>query len=302
MTGFGLARGRMPIGATTANANAEGDAPEIEVTVRTVNHRYLKATIRLPDVFLPFERELEALIRNEIKRGALVCAIRVRGSGVLGPVSIDLARARQLGAQLKTLAADLALTPPTIDAVAALPGVVVTDVSAVADDDATLEFLKRLVGQALTALQEMRLHEGHALATDIGGRLQTIHRLAEQTENRSPVVVKDYQQRLVDRIRELLTTAPAHPDELDLSREVAMFADRSDITEEITRLKHHIRQFDQAMRKVGEAGRRLDFIAQEMLREANTIASKCNDAEIGGWVIEMKAEIDKIKEQVQNIE
>ncbi|MGE3854952.1 MAG: YicC/YloC family endoribonuclease [Planctomycetota bacterium] len=298
MTGFGMARGvLMGVAGTDDNT-----APELEVSIRTVNHRYFKSTIRLPDLLLPFEREVEQELRAGLRRGAIVCAIRVHSGSAEGAPQLDVARARELARQLLQLAAELTLHPPDLATIATLPGVVTTSGAADLDDDVARESLVALVKSAVESNQQMRRVEGVALAEDMAARLKLVADWSREVGERSPQVTAEYRQKLHERINELLKDGPGRVTEADLAREVAMFADRADITEEVTRMLHHVSQFEAALRKSSEVGRQLDFMAQEMLREANTMGSKCNDAAISSMVIAMKAEIEKIKEQVQNIE
>ena len=298
MTGFGMARGLLG-GVPGADDNT---SPELEVTIRTVNHRYYKSTIRLPDLLQRFEREVENELRAGLRRGAIVCSIRVRSGSAEGAPRLDMARAREIAQQLQRLAIELTLHPPDLAPIASLPGVVTTAGGPDLDDDAASASVVSLVKQAVAANRQMRLQEGIAMATDMADRLANIGEFTKQVGERSPVVTREYQQKLHDRINELMKDGPARVAETDLAREVALFADRADITEEVTRMSHHLTQFEAALRQSKEVGRQLDFIAQEMLREANTMGSKCNDAAISSTVIAMKAEIEKIKEQVQNIE
>jgi uncharacterized protein (TIGR00255 family) len=166
----------------------------------------------------------------------------------------------------------------------------------------TLEGLMSLIAEALGRLIEMRQREGEALADELRGQCDVIETNLVAVEARAPQVVANYRDRLTQRVNELTAAAQISIDAEHLAREVAIFAERSDITEELTRLRGHIAQFRQALGATGAVGRKLDFIAQEMLREGNTTAAKCNDADIANAVVDIKSAIDRIKEQVQNIE
>jgi uncharacterized protein (TIGR00255 family) len=148
----------------------------------------------------------------------------------------------------------------------------------------------------------MRGREGDSLKKDLDARVQKVAGLAKQVEGRAPQVVAEYRDKLKARIERLLSDTGVSLEPEALVREVAFFADKCDVTEETTRLEHHCEQFLQVIAGKGEAGRRLDFIAQEMLRETNTIASKANDAQLAAITVEMKSEIERVKEQVQNLE
>mgnify|MGYP000026491810 CR=1 FL=1 len=150
--------------------------------------------------------------------------------------------------------------------------------------------------------ENRRAREGAALFSDLMRHLSGMNEHLDRIEERAPLVADEYHRRLQARVRELLNKAELKVDQVDLIREVAVFAERADISEEVQRLRHHLRQFEQCCRDEDHAGRKLDFITQEMLREANTIASKSNDAVIAGHVVDVKGAIDRLKEQVQNVE
>jgi len=164
------------------------------------------------------------------------------------------------------------------------------------------EVVLKISQEAIDKLKQMRATEGEFLEADLKKRCGAIEQGLERVRARSAAVVQEYAKRLKKRVNELLAHAELKLDEEVLAREVAIFADRSDISEEIARLDSHLQQFAQSCQANGQAGRRLDFIGQEMLREANTIASKASDTKITRWVVDIKCQIDRIKEQVQNVE
>ena len=166
----------------------------------------------------------------------------------------------------------------------------------------TRQGLMSVIAQAVDQVAAMRRQEGQVIRKDLEGHCNVIERCADRIKKRSPQVVVDYQQRLQARVEELTREAKVHIDAEHLAREVALFAERSDVAEELSRLGGHVEQFRQAMDSKEPAGRKLEFIAQEMLREANTLASKANDARIAQAVVEIKTAVDRIKEQVQNVE
>jgi uncharacterized protein (TIGR00255 family) len=159
-----------------------------------------------------------------------------------------------------------------------------------------------LLEEALEEMREMRLKEGQSLAEDMLGQCEVIRRCLDLIRRRKDTVIGEYHEKLQRRANELLSGGALRIDAELLAREVAVFADRCDISEELTRLESHIQQFEMQCRSEGSAGRRMEFISQEMLREANTIASKASDADISHAVIEIKCAIERIKEQVQNVE
>jgi uncharacterized protein (TIGR00255 family) len=204
--------------------------------------------------------------------------------------------------RLKKLAAELGAKPPELADVLAMPGVVLEEAEKLEIDESMKQALFSALDAALAGLGVMRQKEGAALAADIGARVRDVAEYGKQAGGRAPQVAKEYRDKLKARIDKLMAESGLQLAEADLAREVALFADRCDITEEVTRLEHHCGQFLDIMAGKGEVGRRLDFVAQEMLRETNTIASKANDAELATIAVAMKSEIEKIKEQVQNLE
>ena len=294
MTGFGAASGEL-------------DGSRYTVEIRSVNGKFYKSTLRLPDELLPLEAEVDQWVSKRLGRGSITVAVRfVPAPGALA-ATVDRAVVATYLEQLDAAIPASMRDRCTIDAspLLALPGVLVQG-GGVEDRmlDAARTVLGGLVGEACDRLIEMRRREGASLAIqlrelggELGGRLE---RIAE----RAPEVVVGYRERLRARIEVLLAESGAALREEDLLREVAIYADRSDIAEEVIRLRGHLEQFEQVLTPAdgSPAGRVLDFLAQEMLREANTIASKSSDAAITREVVEVKGPIDRIKEQAQNVE
>jgi len=281
----------------------EIDGVSYAVEIRSVNNRYFKPSLRVPESVSFLEQEIESLLRQSIYRGAVNYMLRFKNvsgepmydvdAGAMKSY-IDKLNGIQCGSavQCRINLADLLM----------LPGVIKPQ----EPDMEKAEYLKRAVfdvtKEALEQLKKMRALEGKSLADDLKQQCGRIRILLEEIKNRSKVVVTEYQVRLASRVRDLLSAVRLELDKDILAREVALFADRSDISEETIRLSSHIEQF-LANCETGEfAGRKLDFISQEMLREANTIASKASDSKICLNVVEIKTCIERIKEQVQNIE
>jgi len=289
MTGFGSAAGQV-----------EGVSYVVEV--RSVNNRYLKISCKLPDFLAAAESEIEALVRHRVQRGTLMLSVQTRlpedraagrvNTAVLGNYLDQLRMIDVEGNPM--LRVDLAalMQLPGVCEPPSLEGLVET----------TRDGLLALVAQAIDDLAKMRRKEGDNLKADLLGNCDEIERNLAAIAVAAPKVVVDYHDRLAFRVAELTRAGNVNIDEDLLAREVAIFADRCDIAEEITRLRAHVEQFRQSVDSPEPAGRKLDFIAQEMLREANTIASKANSAEIGRHVVDIKTAIDRIKEQVQNVE
>ncbi|MCY2930432.1 MAG: YicC family protein [Planctomycetota bacterium] len=289
MTGFGAAAGQV-------------DGVEYAVEIRSVNNRYYKSSIKLPEDLAGVEPEVERLVRESVSRGSVTVSVRMRlgdeqAAGEINVVALNkyLDQLRMVETEANpTLRIDLA-------SLLLLPGV--CNAPAVSDiAERTTDGLLALVKKAIAALMTMRQKEGQALAKDLHANCDVIGAQLVIVKRRSPNVVAEYQLRLAARVQELTRAGQVEIDQSMLAREVAIFAERSDINEEISRLTGHVEQFRLAVDGGEPAGRKLDFIAQEMLREANTIASKANDGEIARAAVEMKTAIDRIKEQVQNAE
>ena len=284
------------------SADAEADDARYSVELRSVNNRYLKIGLRMPEGLSALEPQIERRLRERLGRGTVTVTVRMKLPDAAAAHSVNVAALSSYLDQLRlleieanpTLRVDLA-------ALMALPGVCEPP-----SPDELVEQtgprLMELLDEAIDALLEMRRREGETVGKDLRENCQIIlARLADVAE-RAPTVVQDYFQRLVARVEELTKSASLRLDEETLAREVALFAERSDVAEELSRLRGHVEQFTQAMDSPEPAGRKLDFIAQEMLREANTIASKANDGQMVRAVVEIKTAIDRIKEQVQNVE
>lgn len=289
MTGFGSASGAV-------------DGVEYSVEIRSVNNRYFKPVIKLPDSWSAAEADIEKILRNRVSRGTVVLSLRMRVPEEQAAYQVNGRTLNSYVDQLRSLETE---ANPTIRIDLAglleLPGVLepppMEEIVA-----RTRDGVMNLIDQAIEGLLDMRQKEGQALKDDLLGHCNAVGDALDQIAQRSPGVVGEYYERLRQRVEQLTREAKLTLDEETLSREVALFADRSDISEEVSRLRTHLEQFAQACDSSEPAGRKMDFIAQEMLREANTIASKSNDSQIGRLVVEIKSGIDRIKEQVQNVE
>ena len=299
MTGFG-------------DASEQAGGVHYSAEVRSLNNRYFKASIRLPDSIAGLEAELETLLRHRLNRGSITLTIRMRTAEGASTHRVNDAALLNYLTHLETIHTKIgggknanAEKSVHIDltALLALPGVLVPE-----DEQALLErarpVVMKLTSQACDRLSAMRATEGRAIADDLLKHRKFILERLGGVVQRAPQVVEEYHQRLRTRINELIARAELKVNESDLVREVAIFAERSDVAEEVVRLTGHLDQFDRIIAAAeGEpAGRTLDFLAQELLREANTIASKSNDAAIARAIVEVKGAIDRIKEQVQNVE
>lgn len=289
MTGFGRASANHALGAVT-------------IEVKSVNNRFLKVSLRLPDAFAELESELESQIRGSLARGSVYASIGFDRGRPDVTYSLNEPLLREWLPKLKALAKQQGSREPELADLLAMDGAVLEQAEPLQPDESLWAVVKETLGAALKGLKEMRAREGESLRRDLDARVRNVAQLARRVETRAPQLVQEYRQKLKQRIEKLLADSGVAADEAALAREVAYFADRCDITEETTRLEHHCAQFLKGIAADGEVGRKLDFVAQEMLRETNTIASKANDAELASIAVEMKSEIEKIKEQVQNLE
>ncbi len=288
MTGFGRRQGSWQDGSVT-------------VEIRSVNHRFLDVACRLPRSLNHLEETFKKAVQQRCTRGRIDLTVSVQGGrGKAGTVSLDQSLAKQYHQTLRTLKRSLKLSG-SID-LALIAGL--RDVVSVSDqppeDPKLAKLVERLAAESLDDLAGMRSREGATLAKDMLVRLQTIgdHRL--RIGARAPLLAQDAFDRMKARVEKLL--GEAVPDLPRLNQELAIFADRIDITEELVRLDSHMVQFGQTLERSEPVGKTLDFLLQEISREVNTIGSKANDAEITRHVVQMKTELERIREQVQNIE
>lgn len=290
MTGFG-------------RAEWKDECWHITAEVRSVNQRGLKVSFRTPDALRSCEMELEGVIKQKVVRGHLFCVIRCDPSEAAADMIVDRERLRLYLSVIDSLKENLG-TASEIDPTALLnlPGVVKREPL---DEQAVEPILPRIeetLGRALDDLLDFRRREGGHLAEEFVRILEAIAVRVDAVAGRAPVVVEEYRQKLAARIQKILAGQGLELKADDLCREVAFFADRSDITEEIARLRSHIVKFRDALGAGDAVGRKLEFMTQEMLREANTMCSKSNDSELVHTAVEIKSEIDRLREQVLNVE
>lgn len=271
--------------------------------MRSVNHRFLEISLRLPGMLSPLEGEFKKRIGERFSRGRIEATLRVNGEANAeneGRLTLNLPLIRNYHALLVQMKGELRLEDEITLAMMAGFRDAFVPAETVQDPVSLWEGLSPVLDEAIRTLTEMREKEGEILGHDLAARLDAISCCLEGIARRAPHVVLDYQKRLTDRIREL--TEGVAIDETRLLQEVAIMAERSDITEEVVRFRSHIGQFKDLLAGVDAAGRKIDFLIQEMGREINTIGSKSGDAEISRSVIEIKSELAKLREQVQNIE
>jgi uncharacterized protein (TIGR00255 family) len=273
------------------------------VEIKAVNHRYNEIVIRMPKNLGPLEDKIRRSISKTLVRGRIDVFITMDEYGEKKrSIRVDKELAMAYHKSLRDLA-ELFSTSVTenMDRIANYPDVI--KVEEVTEDVLILwPKLANAVDVAVNNLMSMRLAEGLSMKLDLVSRIDKISSYLLTVEERAPQVVVEYREKIIGRMRELLLTIGAEPDEGRLLQEVAIFADRTSITEELVRLKSHIGQIGVAFNADDAVGRKLDFIVQEINRETNTIASKANDFTIANIMVEIKSEIEKVREQVQNIE
>ena len=271
--------------------------------IRSVNHRYSDITIKMPRRYSFAEEALKALVKGVARRGKIELSIMVENLTENDTnIKLNMLAARQYYDNLKELQENFSLTGDiSLSMLASMPDVLKA-IPDVEDQEEIIAALSVPVKGAAEALDAMRIVEGNKLSEDIIARGKLIRDLVTKIDKRAPEVSKVYMAKLRDRISELLNGQIAVPEDRILL-EAAVFADKSNITEELVRLDSHIIQLENIITKSTQPdGKKLDFLVQEMNREANTIGSKANDLEITSLVLEIKSEVEKIREQVQNIE
>ena len=273
------------------------------VEIKAVNNRYLKTIIKFPEGSAFLEDDIDKELRRHLSRGTINYVLRLKAVADRALFEIDDGALRSVVTKLNAISTS-AGAKGSIDLASLLnlPGMVQPVLPDEEQSARIKEFVLRLTARALDKLERMREAEGVFLEADLKKHCDAIHKELETIRRCSGTVTQDYAKKLRKRVDELLAEAKLRLDEQTLAREVAILADRSDISEEITRLDAHLQQFSQICQSDGESGRRLDFLSQEMLREANTVASKAGDAQIARAVVEIKCLIERLKEQIQNVE
>ena len=274
---------------------------DIAVELRSVNSRYFEYSCRVPRTCAFLEDPLKRLVAEQVHRGKVELSLSIQNvSAADAVVQINWGLAESYCRALSSLAERLDIRNDiTVTALTRFPDVL-TQSAAPADPDALWADVQAVAGQAVTAFLQMRAAEGEKLRADVEARLLTVEELVQQIEQGSAGRVQAYTQRLYARLQELL--ADRNIEESRVLTEAALFADKTAIDEETVRLHSHVAQYRQILTLDEPIGRKLDFLTQELNREANTIGSKCQDAALTRLVVELKSEIEKIREQIQNIE
>jgi len=290
MTGFGEAHRRQ-------------DGLAVMVEVRTINSRYFKISVRCTDGYGALEPEIEALVRKHVRRAMVQVNVRIERAHSPEDYQVDAAVLESYRWQIDALRAkwDLREAVP-LESLLLLPGVVRESGLFVTDAAEVWPLVGEAMEAAMEGLQKMRAEEGRAMAADLTANCRLIRDSLGEVESRAPGVVEAYRQRLAERLNKVLVDFDVTLDPSDVLKEVGLFADRSDISEEIVRLRSHVEQFEATTDTPDSSGRKLEFLTQEMVREANTIGSKANDVEISRHVIEVKSAVERIREMIQNVE
>lgn len=273
----------------------------VTVELKSVNHRFFECSIKAPRQFSFFEDKLKSYLQSRIARGKVDVFVSFeRGAVSTETVTINEALAESVVNAMRSIAEKYNVSDDvSATAVAAVSGVL-TVTSGQLDEEATGNIILSAASDAVDAFIAARETEGARLAADVISKSENILQFVEIVEKRSPETVVLYRERLENRIKELLQSASV--DEQRVLTETALFADKIAVDEETVRLRSHIAHLNEMFKAAGPIGKKLDFIVQEMNRETNTIGSKCQDIDISRVVVDMKSEIEKIREQIQNIE
>ena len=290
MTGFG-------------EAHSQQDGLAVAVEVRAINSRFFKLSVRATEGYASLEPHIEEIARQNIRRGTVQVNLRVDrlrscqdfriNSDVLSGYRDQLTALYRKWEQSATV---------SLEALLPLPGVVNDQSMILFSPEDDWPAISKVLQAALQNLAHMRVREGQAMANDLSANCRAIAAGVEEILRRAPLVLDAYRTRMEDRLNKVLAEYKVTLDPADIIREVSLYADRADISEEIVRLKSHLEQFDSIMQLPESSGRKLEFLTQELFREANTIGSKASDVEIAKQVIEIKTAIERIREMIQNVE
>jgi uncharacterized protein (TIGR00255 family) len=288
MTGFGL--GRSAIGAE-----------ELTVELKSVNHKFCEVKVRLPRELSALEGSVAKTVKDRLARGAIDVSLKRTSRSAAGTVPVvDAGLVREYRRAFGEIAAAAGLPDEvSLRDLSQQPGVMRLEEQQVNLEDAS-QALEQALGQAIHALTAMREVEGRALAADLKARLLFVATTVQELEKLAPASVDEHKQRLAARIAELSQGIAIDP--ARLAQEVAFFAERTDVAEELTRLHSHLEQFDALIGAKEPSGRKMDFLVQEMHREVNTTGSKSQHPEISTRIVALKAELERVREQVQNVE
>ena len=290
MTGFG-------------ESQKNQDGIRVHVEIKTVNNRFFKLSLHISEGYSLLESQIDSLLRQSIKRGTIQLNVNIVKEFSSDNISFNASAMDAYWTALSAWSKKAGVSAIQPEALLTLPGVIE---NANSDKESNLEddwqIIKAAISEAAEKLSAMRLREGEAMKRDLSANISEIRSYLDQIRVLAPNVPQTYASKLTERINAILTEQGVEIDPKDIVREVAIFTDKCDISEEIVRLSCHLDQFDSLLESNNAEGRKLDFLTQEMNRETNTIGSKANDLEIARRVIDIKAVIEKIREMVQNVE
>lgn len=292
MTGYGAAQRQV------------GDL-NVNIELRAVNNRYLKLSLRTQEPYHLLEAEIEKVTRRFVRRGTIQMSLRCKRPQTQGTYQISPEALASYVAQIREQSQHLNLIgheDALLSQVLSLPGVVIEPESSGPQVEEDWPAIEQTLIEALENLQQMRGKEGQAMAEELLQHREVIASELAKIQSRVEVVVEEFRNRLLERVGNLLRELDVRIDRNDLIRETSIFAERSDVAEEITRLHSHLGQFRNIVEQPGSEGRKLDFLTQEMFREVNTIGSKASDVTIAEHVVEIKGTLEKIRELIQNVE
>jgi uncharacterized protein (TIGR00255 family) len=290
MTGFGEAR-------------SQRDGMVIAIEVRTINGRHFKLSFRASEGYAALEPDIEAATREIVRRGTVQLNLRVERRAAVDDYRINTDVLENYRRQLAAFTGHSEWNDADdLRMLLSLPGAIDEHAASEHDPRDDWPVIEPVLREALAALTRMRAEEGVALAADLAHNGRQILEHLDAIARRAPEVTTSYQSRLTSRVQQALSELNVTVEPADLLREISLFADRSDISEEIVRLRSHIQQYEAALMLPESSGRKLEFIAQEMGREINTIGSKASDADISRMVVEIKTALERIREQIQNVE
>jgi uncharacterized protein (TIGR00255 family) len=290
MTGFG-------------ESHSQRDGLAVSVEVRTINSRYLKLTTRTSEGYAALEPQMEAAVRKRIRRGTVQVTLRVDRLHLGDEYRLNVDVLHSYRRQIEAVRAEWQPDRHVpLESLLLLPGVIDETVTAAHDVTDDWPVISQTLEAAIDRMEQMRAEEGRTMGVDLRANAGAAAASLADVERRAPLVVETYRARLTERVQRAVAEFQLTLDPADLLREVSLFADRCDISEEIVRLRSHLEQFDKLLECEESSGRKFDFLTQEMVREANTIGSKANDVEIARHVIEIKTAIERIREMIQNVE
>jgi len=284
-------------------AAAGGGDYAVEAEIRSVNGRFLKTHCKVPTQLTRFESEIEKLLKEKFSRGTVDTYVKFERVSNPGGYIFNAQAAKGYREQLEKMKKEFSLDGNiSFELLSTLPGVLVAEEESEAEIEKLRPYIEAAVRGAAQNVVEMREKEGAQLKDDLAGHLNTLTELLQKLKARIPQALDDYKSRFEERVAQLLEGTGIAPQERDLAREIVFYIERSDLSEELARMVSHIAQFQDTMTAGGPVGRQLEFLGQEMHREANTMGSKANDPELSTMVTALKTTVDKIREQVLNIE